>query len=164
MNYLTTGDSNKRHGVATSKLTGGIQVGSKGRKRYQPIVTANVSESLALECGLRHVSTATKDLSQTKYWHKQDDWLGHHELKTYDCKPHGRAGLLGSLTLLLSAWTLLPNKTFCFVSTCVFSDNSFLRVDKSRFSGSERGPCSSNNSMTMDRQRPTPNKRAYNRH
>ena len=140
MNYLTTGDSNKRHGVATSKLTGGIQVGSKGRKRYQPIVTANFSESLALECGLRHVSTATKDLSQTKYWHKQDDWLGHHELKTYDCKPHGRAGLLGSLTLLLSTWAPLSNKVSCFVSTCVFSDNSFLRVDKSRFSGSERGP------------------------
>jgi len=96
MNYLTTGDSNKRHGVATSKLTGGIQVGSKGRKRYQPIVTANFSEPLALECGLRHVSTATKDLSQTKYRSKQDDWLGHHELKTYDCKPHGRADVLGS--------------------------------------------------------------------
>ena len=29
MNYLTTGDSNKRHGVATSKLTGRIQVCQK---------------------------------------------------------------------------------------------------------------------------------------
>ena len=149
MNYLTTGDSNKRHGVATSKLTGGIQVGSKGRKRYQPIVTANFSESLALECGLRHVSTATKDLSQTKYWHKQDDWLGHHELKTYDCKPHGRAGLLGSLTLLLSAWTLLPNKTFCFVSTCVFSDNSFPSVRKETSFGPWKGS-SSCNRMTVN--------------
>lgn len=36
--------------------------------------------------------------------------------------------LLGSLTLWLSTWAPLPNKFFCFVSTCVSSDNSFLSV------------------------------------
>ena len=33
-----------------------------------------------------------------------------------DCEPWGRAVLLGSLTLLLSAWTPLPNKVFFFFS------------------------------------------------
>ena len=124
---------------------------------------ANFSEPLALECGLRHVSTAMKGLSQTKYQHKQDDWLGHHELKTCHCKPHGRAVLPGSPTLLLSAWALLPNKIFCFVSTCVL-DNSCLRGRQEQILRVWKGPCSSNNSMTMDRQRPTPDRRADNRH
>ena len=45
-----------------------------------------------------------------------------------DCEPHGRAAPLGSLTLLLSARAPFPDKIFCFVSTCVSSDNSFLSV------------------------------------
>ena len=48
--------------------------------------------------------------------------------KTWDCEPHGRAVLLGSLTLLLSTPVPLPNKVFCFVSTCVSLDNSFPSV------------------------------------
>ena len=48
--------------------------------------------------------------------------------ETRDCKPHGRAVLLGSLTLLLSTWAPFPNKISCFVSTCVSLDNSFLSV------------------------------------
>ena len=42
--------------------------------------------------------------------------------------PCGRAVLLGSLPLLLSAWVPLPDKVTCFVSTRVSSDNSFLSV------------------------------------
>ena len=38
------------------------------------------------------------------------------------------AVLLGSLTLLLSTRVPFPNKISCFVSTCVSSDNSFLRT------------------------------------
>ena len=51
-----------------------------------------------------------------------------HQYKTRDCKPLGRAILLGSLTLLFSAWAPLPNKVSCFVSTCVPSDYLFLSV------------------------------------
>ena len=40
----------------------------------------------------------------------------------------GRADLLAFLTLLLSAWTPLPNKVSCFVFMCISSDNSFLSV------------------------------------
>ena len=39
-----------------------------------------------------------------------------------------KAVLLGSLTLLLSAWAPFPNKISCFVSTCVCSDNSIPSV------------------------------------
>ena len=53
--------------------------------------------------------------------------LSHHH-KTQDCKPGGRAVLLGSLTLLLSTRVPFPNKISCFVSTCVSSDNSFPSV------------------------------------
>jgi len=49
-----------------------------------------------------------------------------HYHKTWDCEPHGRAVFLGSLTLLLSTQAPLSNKVFCFVSTCVSSDSSFL--------------------------------------
>ena len=48
--------------------------------------------------------------------------------KNKDCESWGRAVLLGSQTLLLSAWVPLPNKVSYLVSTCVSSDNSFPRV------------------------------------
>ena len=64
----------------------------------------------------------------------QNDWLKttrklipHHH-KTWDYKPHGRAVLLGSLTLLLSIQAPFPNKISCFVSMCVSWDSSFLSV------------------------------------
>ena len=51
-----------------------------------------------------------------------------HHHKTGDCESCGRAVLLHSLTLLLSTQVPFPNKTSCFVSTCVSSDNSFPSV------------------------------------
>ena len=45
-----------------------------------------------------------------------------------ETEPRGRAVLLGSPTLLLSAQAPLPNKIYCFVCTCVSSDNSFPSV------------------------------------
>ena len=59
-------------------------------------------------------------------------------------RKHGRAVLLGSLTLLLSARVPFPNKVSCFVSTRVSSDNSFRVLDKSPVSGPGRGPPSCN--------------------
>ena len=53
---------------------------------------------------------------------------GNYHHKTRDCEPRGRAVLLGSLTLLLSARVPFPNKIACLVITCVSSDNSFPRV------------------------------------
>ena len=59
-------------------------------------------------------------------------WLAkdHPETNPITIKPepHGRAVLLGSLTLLLSTRVPFPKKISCFVGTCVSSDNSFLSV------------------------------------
>ena len=58
------------------------------------------------------------------------------------CKPHGRAVLLGSLTLVLSTQAPLPNKV---LSACMFSWTiHFQGLDKTRLLGPGRGPPSSN--------------------
>ena len=56
----------------------------------------------------------------------QNDWpeTTHHH-KTQDCEPHGKAVLLGSLTLKLWLETL-PNKVSWLVSTCVSLDNFWV--------------------------------------
>ena len=53
---------------------------------------------------------------------------GLKETPPVHCEPHGRAVLLGFLTLLLSTRGPFPNKISCFVSTYVSSDNSFPSV------------------------------------
>ena len=75
----------------------------------------------------------------------QNDWLKttqklipHHH-KTRDCKPHCRAVLLGSLTLLLFTQAPFPSKISCFVSTCVSLDNSFLSVRQEHSFGPWKG-------------------------
>ena len=52
---------------------------------------------------------------------------GLKETPHVHCEPRGRA-VLGFLTLLLSTRGPFPNKTSCFVSTYVSSDNSFPSV------------------------------------
>ena len=59
--------------------------------------------------------------------------------KTRDCEPRGRAVLLGSLTLLLSTQVPFPHKIYCFVSTCVSSDNSFPSVRQEPALGAQKG-------------------------
>ena len=54
------------------------------------------------------------------------DELHHHKL--WDYKPRGREVLLGSFTILPSAWAPHPNKFPYFVSMYVSLDNSFLSV------------------------------------
>ena len=70
-----------------------------------------------------------------------------HHRETWDCEPCCRE-VLGSLTLLLSAWVLLPNKISCFVSTCVSSDYSFLSVRQVPHLGPRKGPPSTAVSAT----------------
>ena len=52
------------------------------------------------------------------------------------------AVLLGSLTLLLSTRVPLSNKISCFVSTCVFSESSFMSVRQEPHLGPGKGPLS----------------------
>ena len=64
----------------------------------------------------------------------ESEWLAKDSPETnpITIKPetasHVTAVLLGSLTLLLSTRVPFPNKISCFVSTCVFLDNSFQSV------------------------------------
>lgn len=51
-----------------------------------------------------------------------------HSHKSWGWELHGRAVSLDSFTLLLSTHESLPNKVFCFLSTCLSSDNCFLSV------------------------------------
>ena len=67
-----------------------------------------------------------------------------HHHKTQDCKSHGRAVLLGSLTLLLFPRAPLPIKVSGFVSACVSLDNSFLSVRQAPTLGPERDSPSCN--------------------
>ena len=88
-----------------------------------------------------------RTLSQTKYkckyWARQltkdNPERNPIPIKIGDCEPRGRAVLLGSFTLLLSARVPLPNKVSCFVSTYVPSVH-FWELDMSLFSGLGRGP------------------------
>ena len=61
-----------------------------------------------------------------------------HSHKTGDCEPRGRAGLLGSLPLLLSAPAPLPNKVSCFVRSPWIIH--FPVSDKNPVSGPGRRP------------------------
>ena len=65
---------------------------------------------------------------QERLWIRMSGQRLIHHHKTQDCEPRGRAVLLGSLTLLLSARAPFPSKISCFVNTCVSLDNSFLSV------------------------------------
>ena len=59
--------------------------------------------------------------------------------KMQDCKPHHRAVLLSSLTLLISAWVPLLNTVSFFASTYVSSDKSFLSVTQEPTLGPWKG-------------------------
>ena len=63
---------------------------------------------------------------------------------TLDCKPLGRAVLPGSLNPPPLARVPFPSKSFCFVSTCVSSDNLFPSVRQDPLSDPGRGPPSCN--------------------
>ena len=65
-----------------------------------------------------------------------------HHCKIQDCEARDRAVLLGSLTLLLSAWAPFPNKSSCFVNSCVSSDSSFPSVIQEPTLGPWKGPLS----------------------
>ena len=62
-----------------------------------------------------------------------------HSPNPWGCEPHGRAVLLGSLTLRLSTWAPFPIKSFA-LSACVSSWTTyFWELDKSPHSGPRGG-------------------------
>ena len=73
--------------------------------------------------------------------HQDSEWLAKDKPETnpITIRPCGRAVLLGSLTLLVSTQLSLSNKISCFLSTCVFLDNSFPSVGQKPTFGSWKG-------------------------
>ena len=74
-------------------------------------------------------------------WLAKDNPDANPTHKTRDCRPRGRAVLLGSLTLLFSAWVPRLSKISCKVSGCMPPWTIHFQVsDTSPLSGSGRGP------------------------
>ena len=118
-----TGDPDEEYGTNRPSPIGRVRERSKG-----DCVSVHFPESLSLasilaeQCGRHQESLIGQMIGQRPPRNKS------HHRKTQDCEPHGRAVLLGSLTLLLSTRAPFPNTLSCFVSTCVSSDNSFPSV------------------------------------
>ena len=80
---------------------------------------------------LSHLGKSRRILSQTKYGYKQKPetvWKANSITIKPEAVNHIAEQFSCSLTLLLSAQAPLTNKVFCFVSTRVSLDNSFLSV------------------------------------
>ena len=145
MSCFTTGGPGKEYGTNKPPPTGRVQERSKGDTTCP---TTSQNPSLWHPSWLNKACTTRKD-SESE-WLAKDNWETNPiAVKTWDCKPWDRAVLLGSLTLLLSTRAPFPNKTSCFVSTCVFSDNSFPSVRKETSFGPWKGS-SSCNRMTVN--------------
>ena len=155
MSDLTTGDSYKEHGNDQLPPTGRIQEGPKERRRHQPIISpVNVPEILVLESILAKRCRHHQEGPESDQTWARARWLARdnpesspHYLKTRGCEPRGRAVLLGSLTLLLSAQTPLPNKGSHFVESVSPWTIYFWMLDKSPLPGPGRGHPFDNNSI-----------------
>ena len=127
MSYLTTGGpGNKQNWQA---ITNRKNLGKVKRREEMPVHMSYQPPRILLT-GI-HLGWAMR--SPPRRTLSLNDWLETtrkvaHSHKTWDCEPHGRAVLLGSLTLLLSTQAPLPHEVSCFVSTCVSSDNSFPSI------------------------------------
>ena len=105
-------------------------MGGAKRRREEMLCSANLPESSSLESILVERCTHHQDGPPVRMISQRQPGNSSHHHKTWECKPCGRAALLGSLNLLLCTWAPLPNKVFCFISKCVSSKNSFLSVRK----------------------------------
>ena len=126
MSCFMTGGPGKEHGTNKPPLTRRVQKRSK-TDTMCPATSQNPSHW--------HPSWLNKACTTRK--DSESERLAKNNPETYciTIKPKtGRAFLLGSLSLLLSAQLPFPNKISCFVSTCVSLDNPFLSVrQRARF-------------------------------
>ena len=136
MSCFMTGGPGKEHGTNTPPLTRRVQKRSK-RDTTCPATSQNPPHWHP--SWLNNACTTRKD--------SESEWLAkdNPETNPITIKPKtGRAFLLGSLSLLLSARLPFPNKISCFVSTCVSLDNSFPSVRQEPTFGPWKGPPSCN--------------------
>ena len=85
-----------------------------------------------------HRACATKKDSESEWLTKESPETNPITIKP-ETVSHMQSSSPEFLTLLLSAWPPLSNKTSCFVSTCVSSDSSFLSVRKGPILGPWKG-------------------------
>ena len=126
MDYFTRGP-NKEQGTNKLPPTRRIPEEPKGRRRFQALLsTTNLPESFLLEYILadrcvhhqeRPWVRPSMGISRMIVQRQLRNQPCYH--KTWDCEPHGRRVLLGSLIPPLFTWAALPNKALYFVSTCV---------------------------------------------
>ena len=143
MSYFTIGDPSKEHGI---KLPTTLSRKSSGKVKRRHHVSHHLPES-----SLASILTEQCECPQEGLWVEMTGQIqprnySHHN-KTWDCEPSGRAVLLGSLILLVSAWVPLPNKVSCSAGTCVSWDSSFSMWHKSPLTAPGRGSPFCNNIM-----------------
>jgi len=118
-----TGDPDKEYGTNKPPPTRRVRKRSKGDS-----VSIHFPECLSLASILAERCVRHQERLWIRMIGQRPPGKESHHHKTWDCKPCGRAVLLGSLTLLLSTRVPFPSKISCFVSTRVSSDNSFPSV------------------------------------
>ena len=130
----------KEHGTKKPPPAGRVRERSKEMPRVRPLPRILLA---GIHLGWTGRAPPGRTLSQNNWLRTTRKYSHHHE--TRDCEPRGRAALLGSLPLLLSAWAPLPNKVSDFVSTCVSPRTIHFRaLEKSLLLGPRRGPTSCN--------------------
>ena len=128
MNYLTTGSPGKeltRH----HQQSGKSQIfHSLGKIKWRPHVFYHIPEAFSLTSTLAEQCVPHQEGSWVRMISQGQPANQFHQRKTLDCESRGRAVLLGSLTILASAWALFPSKAPYFLSKCVSLDSSFPSV------------------------------------
>ena len=124
MRCFTTGGPGKEHRTNKPPPTARVRERSKGDTACP---TASQNPFCWHPSWLNKACTTRKN-SESEWLAKDNPETNSITIKPKTATQFCRAVLLGSLTLLLSARVLFPNKISCFVSTCVSSDNSFLSV------------------------------------
>lgn len=151
ISYLTTGGLMRRARIQNWQTASNWKnwEDSKGERKHQPRTCPAITlETLTLESiWLRDAHCQEGPwvgllMGMSRMIGKRKPGKLTHLHKTWDCEQRGSIVLLGSCTPLLSAQGgggVLPNKVFCFFSTCISSDNSFLSA-RAQFQARERTP------------------------
>ena len=140
LSYLTIRGPNKEHGTALKTNPGDL--GGANRREG----TTNLPGSLVLESILaerwvcqQEGPWARASTGQPRGLAKDNPETNPYSHKTWDCQPRGRAVLLGSLNLMLSATVPFPIKSLALSAHVSPWTIHFWVLDKSLFSGPGRG-------------------------
>ena len=106
------------------------------RSKWDTCLTTSQNPSLWHPSWMNKACTTRKD-PESEGLAKDNPETNPITIKPRDCEPCDRAVLLGSLTLLLSTQAPFPNKTSCFVSTCLLGQFISKCQTRARFQALE---------------------------